>query len=713
MRLIKMSGLAPEHRWHISTCVVFLAICLSGSALHAEVWNEAYENGKSALDHGDWNKAVASFQAAVADRSHPDRQAMTAGLKLVEYLPYYYLGQAYLYSGDSRLALENFRKEEQAGEVAKTTHQHHLERLKKIAEQLVLPAEPRPAAPDSRDSTLSTLSATLDLIDAEDFIQAQAKIDELKTRRPGDRRWNSLEQYIRLMRQEPDIPRPLLPPPVAPMGRERFEAGLNHYLLGEYQLALKEFTAALQQDPNLGVAAAWVRKTQADLAGLKQKTDEKIVEPPDPAMPQSIAPLFAISTPAGSVTQVRSGNARLAGQVGDDQGIDHIEFTLNGAPLLDASGVRVMIRPGPTDDPKRIAFATDIPLQKGENQIVVTAYDVDSPQHWTPEPFRIFRKPAVYETAVFRISLAAIALLGLGAVLLQKAIKYRIAIINKYNPYIAGSPIRNEKMLFGREQLLTRILNTLHNNSLMLYGPRRIGKTSLQHELKRRLETLKDPDYLYIPVMIDLQGTSEDRFFNTLIEDILEACRPRLKDVLSFELQRNKNDYSGREFSRDLKTLIDALKKTTEKQLKLVLLIDEVDELNKYSEQVNQRLRSVFMKSFADNLVAVMSGAYIRKNWESEGSPWYNFFQEMEIPPLQADDATNLICEPVKGIFSYDARAIDSILEYSERKPYLIQRFCINVINRIIEEKRRRVTVGDVEAVREVVLSVVEGGDTT
>jgi len=142
--------------------------------------------------------------------------------------------------------------------------------------------------------------------------------------------------------------------------------------------------------------------------------------------------------------------------------------------------------------------------------------------------------------------------------------------------------------------------------------------------------------------------------------------------------------------------------------MKLVLLMDEVDELNKYSEQVNQKLRSVFMKTFAENLVAVMSGSYIRKDWESEGSPWYNFFEEIEVPPFERDDAVQLICKPVKGIFSYDQDAIEKILEYSQCKPYIIQRFCINAINRIIEEKRRRVTVEDVEAIAAVVLNVME-----
>ena len=53
--------------------------------------------------------------------------------------------------------------------------------------------------------------------------------------------------------------------------------------------------------------------------------------------------------------------------------------------------------------------------------------------------------------------------------------------------------------------------------------------------------------------------------------------------------------------------------------------------LNEYSERVNQRLRSIFMKTFSEHLVAIMSGVGIKRIWKSEGSPWYNFFDEIEL----------------------------------------------------------------------------------
>jgi hypothetical protein len=482
----------------------------------------------------------------------------------------------------------------------------------------------------------------------------------------------------------------------------RFNTGLDHYVRGRLQAARREFLAAQRDDPTLPEARAWVRKTENEmlrLAGGEQRSEPPATTPELDAT-ESIAPMFVLRSPTSAITQMRSGTVQVVGQVGDDIGIDRIEMALNGLPMLDADGNAVQLRPeAEASAQRRMTFSAEIPLREGENQIVLTAYDLDSPTHWSSESFTVIREPPIYRTGIFRISVAAVGALGVLTLLITQIVKYRIAIVNKYNPYIAGSPIRDEAMLFGREKLLRRIQNTLHNNSIMIFGPRRIGKTSIQQELRRRLLRLKDPEYYYVPVFIDLQGVGEDQFFATLRAEIIEASKAVLGWQFPAELGQRKPDYSVRDFSRDLRRLLTPLKRTTERNLKLVLLMDEVDQLNRYSEQTNQKLRSVFMKTFAENLVAVMSGTYIKKDWESEGSPWYNFFEQIEVGPLEHDDAVRLIQNPVRGIFRYERGAVDKIVEYGRCEPYRIQRICVHVINRIIEERRRRVRVTDVEAV--------------
>jgi len=150
--------------------------------------------------------------------------------------------------------------------------------------------------------------------------------------------------------------------------------------------------------------------------------------------------------------------------------------------------------------------------------------------------------------------------------------------------------------------------------------------------------------------------------------------------------------------------VVEDLAARTPKKVKLALLIDEVDVLNEYSERVNQRLRSIFMKTFSEHLVAIMSGVGIKRIWNSEGSPWYNFFDEIELTAFSREEAEALIRQPVEGVFRWTPEAVEAILEYSGLKPYVIQKFCIHAVNQMLEEGHTTITAADVEAVRPLVL---------
>ena len=267
----------------------------------------------------------------------------------------------------------------------------------------------------------------------------------------------------------------------------------------------------------------------------------------------------------------------------------------------------------------------------------------------------------------------------------------------RFNPYVAGAPVLEEDMFFGRRELVDRILQTIHNNSLLLYGERRIGKTSIQHQLKKRLRGLDDPLYEFHPVFVDLQGTPETRFFQTIAEDIFQELAPVL-DGLRPGIDES-GEYAYRDFVRDVRAVLKTLEMRTSKKVRLVLLIDEVDELNDYDPRVNQKLRSLFMKSFAESLVAVVSGVEIKKHWEREGSPWYNFFEEIEVKPFGPREAQELIERPIGSMFKLDDGVVERIISLTAGKPYLIQKICISLVTRLHEQHRRKITIADVEAV--------------
>src|SRR5262249_33312467 len=92
-----------------------------------------------------------------------------------------------------------------------------------------------------------------------------------------------------------------------------------------------------------------------------------------------------------------------------------------------------------------------------------------------------------------------------------------------------------------------------------------------------------------------------------------------------------------------------------------------------------------------------MSGVGIKRSWKSEVSPWYNFFDEIEITGLSREEAEALVKTPVAGVFRYETLAVERILEASALKPYLVQKLCIHAVNHMLEEGRTIVRVADVE----------------
>jgi AAA+ ATPase superfamily predicted ATPase len=247
------------------------------------------------------------------------------------------------------------------------------------------------------------------------------------------------------------------------------------------------------------------------------------------------------------------------------------------------------------------------------------------------------------------------------------------------------------------------MLNVIHHNSLMITGERRIGKTTFLYHLKKALEADEGSEYRFFPIYTDLQGVPESNFFHTVMGDVIDALDLSPATLQALRFRAGEEAYDGRDFSHDLQRVIEELKARTAKRVKLTLLIDEVDALNEYSERVNQRLRSIFMKTFSEQLVAIMSGVGIKRTWKSEGSPWYNFFDEIELTAFTRDEAEALIRTPVEGYFRYEPEAVEAILAWSELKPYVIQKLCIHAVNRMLEDGRTVVTEEDIRAVRESV----------
>jgi tetratricopeptide (TPR) repeat protein len=392
---------------------------------------------------------------------------------------------------------------------------------------------------------------------------------------------------------------------------------------------------------------------------------------------------------------VEGPTIQIIGAATDDRGVARLDFRVGGK--LVATQLPPPSDPG--QNVRTFKFQRAFALDPGPNDITVAV--VDTAGKTRSETLRLTRRLRWWETRAFLPSAFGMAVALVGAGFVAQRVRRRRAVRRRFNPYIAGAPVLSDDMFFGRAKLLTRILNVLHHNSLMITGERRIGKTTFLYHLKKALESEEESDYRFFPVFTDLQGVPEAAFFHAVMSDVVDTLKPSGESMEALRFRPEIDAYDGRDFSHDLQRIIEELKGRTPRKVKLALLIDEVDALNEYSERINQRLRGIFMKTFSEHLVAIMSGVGIKRSWTSEGSPWYNFFDEIELTAFSREEAEALIRSPVEGYFRYQPDAVEKILAWSELKPYVIQKFCVHAVNRMLEEGRTIVTADDAQAVRD------------
>lgn len=288
----------------------------------------------------------------------------------------------------------------------------------------------------------------------------------------------------------------------------------------------------------------------------------------------------------------------------------------------------------------------------------------------------------------------------------QQAARQHEALARRFNPYISGEPVRRPDMFFGRQALLAKIVNALHQNSIMIHGERRMGKTSLLYQLAEQLRAADDPQWAFVPVWVDLEGTPQERFFHLLMDAIwgvlqgyLTAERPSLRFHES-----SPQAYSDRDFSADLHVLLDALKAiVAPKEVRLILLLDEMDVMNTYDKLIQQQMRRIFMSPLAHNLGAVVAGVRISKEWDREESPWYNLFNEIILEPFDEESARRLLIEPVQGVYEWTAEALAFVIAHAEGQPYRLQQYGLEAVNHMLAEQRTTLTLADVQAAHEVI----------
>jgi tetratricopeptide (TPR) repeat protein len=451
---------------------------------------------------------------------------------------------------------------------------------------------------------------------------------------------------------------------------------------GDFEGTIAAANQVLARDRGNGAALSAIQQAYASLS--RRLLGEGPVQNLPPAI--RFADMREVGPDGSSVHHVSAAGFRLNGVVIDESEVavsatasDGVEVTTELAGQ-DVGGVRIT------------EFRLTTVLDYGPTVFAVVATDSDGLS--TRGEYAVdFHRPLVRSPWAWG-ALIAVSVLVVAVMIIRKGRHRRRLLRRRFNPFVAGPPVLDPKLFVGRDDLVDRVLATVANNSLLLLGERRIGKTSMLQQLRTRLPELDHPRFCFVPVFIDLQGVAEEDFFAAVAEAVGETIGDEIMAAA-----RSVDGYDSRELTRDLRRVLPAIECPNDRRAKLVLLLDEIDELNGYSHRTNQRLRSLFMRGFADQLVAVAAGVGIARDWDHQGSPWYNFFEELAVGPVEPAAARRLITEPLAGVITIDEKAVARLLEEADGRPYTLQKLALAAVQRVHEGRRSRITIEDVQAV--------------
>jgi len=139
------------------------------------------------------------------------------------------------------------------------------------------------------------------------------------------------------------------------------------------------------------------------------------------------------------------------------------------------------------------------------------------------------------------------------------------------NPYIAGPPIGGKTGFFGRKDILSAVEQTLRyptNNSVILYGQRKTGKTSLLLQLERQL-----PSPPFFTIYFDLEGKGMLPVGQVLFEMAAAAAVKAGMTPPQQKTFKNNPDTFHEQF-------LPGLYQTLGHRLQPVFLLDEFHPLN-------------------------------------------------------------------------------------------------------------------------------------
>jgi AAA+ ATPase superfamily predicted ATPase len=263
------------------------------------------------------------------------------------------------------------------------------------------------------------------------------------------------------------------------------------------------------------------------------------------------------------------------------------------------------------------------------------------------------------------------------------------------NPFSHSGVVTGEAFCNRKQELKELIYHAKNSQNILLYSHRRMGKTSLVHQVMRKLERQRPR---IRPIYIDLYGSIDVKDFIEAIFSGLAQIETKidklLKLVSGLKLSGSVDPMTGQpsvsvslepsDKPNYLDKAMGALAAYSTKQ-KLLVVFDEFQEVANYSEEgFEKRLRSHIQKH--SNIAYIFSGSQKHILSQMFSTSDRAFYQMATSYPLNRIEMRHYIAW-AKALFArkktmLDDDTVSDIVERCDFQPMYIQQFLFELWRR-------------------------------
>jgi len=280
------------------------------------------------------------------------------------------------------------------------------------------------------------------------------------------------------------------------------------------------------------------------------------------------------------------------------------------------------------------------------------------------------------------------------------------------NPFVFGNPVvETEYNVFtGRQDIVRQVeesmLGATQAPTLLLHGPRRMGKTSILNQLPRLL----GPGFA--PAVVDCQNPAVTGSVATLLRYLSRALNTGLRRRRVTVKPLTAAALEHEPFAA-FDEWLDSVEQAMPKKMRVLLCLDEYERLQ---ATLDTGWRATFLDALRHTLqhrprVALMfSGAH---TFEELGPAWTDRFisaRRVRVSFLTREEVLPLLTEPVPEFdMTYAPGALNAIIEATNCQPSLTQAVAFELVQFLNEQQRKEATSDDVKEA--IARALVSGGE--